>query len=147
MGLLSKRTKIVQAITPTAGAAGATAINGATVDMAGWMGCLMKVTFGAITATAVTAIKAQQGQISDMSDAADLAGTAQSIADTDDDKVFYIDIYRPTERYLRLVVGRGTANAVVASAEYILYGPRKPPSAHGANVAGETFASPAEGTA
>jgi len=147
MGLLSKKTKITQAITPTAGAAATTDINGTTLDMAGWMGVLIKVTMGAIVSGAVTVIKAQQGAASDLSDAADLAGTGQSIADTDDEKVFYIDIYRPGERYVRVVVDRGTQNATVASAEYIQYGPRKPPSSHGTNVTGEGFASPAEGTA
>lgn len=147
MGALSKRVRIVQAITPTNGAAGTTDINGATVDMQGYMGCLMKITFGSIVSGAVTVIKAQQGQASDMSDAADLAGSGQSIADTDDDKVFLIDIFRPTERYLRIVVDRGTQNAVVASAEYILYGARKPPVSQPSGVAGEIHYSPAEGTA
>lgn len=144
---LSKNVKITQAITPTAGGAGTTDINGATLDMAGFEGVLMVVTFGAITAGAVTSIKAQQGNQSDLSDAADLAGTAQAIADTDDDKVFYIDLYRPEKRYVRLVVDRGTQNAVVASAEYIQYGAHKKPPTHGTGVSGETHVSPAEGTA
>lgn len=144
---LIKRTKMTPAITPTAGAAGTSDINGATLDMSGYEGVLMIVTFGAITASAVTSIKAQQGAASDLSDAADLAGTAQTIADTDDDKVFYIDLYRPRERYVRLVVDRGTQNAVVASAEYVQYGAKKAPPTQGTNVSGETHVSPAEGTA
>lgn len=144
---LSKDVKITQAITPTAGAAGTSDINGATLDMSGFEGVLMIVTFGAITAGAVTSIKAQQGSAADMSDAADLAGTAQAIADTDDDKVFYIDLYRPEKRYVRLVVDRGTQNAVVASAEYIQYGARSEPTSHGSGVSGETHVSPSEGTA
>lgn len=144
---LSKNTKISQAITVTAGAAGTTDINGATLDMQDYEGVWMVVTFGAITANAVTSIKAQQGAQSDLSDAADLAGTAQTIADTDDEKTFYIDLYKPAERYVRLVVDRGTQNAVVASAEYIQYEPRKAPTSHGSNVSGETHVSPSEGTA
>lgn len=145
---LAKNAKITQAVTVTAGAAGTSAINGATLDMLGYEGVLMVVTMGAITATAVTSIKAQQGAASDLSDAADLEGTAQTIADDDDELTFYIDLYRPKERYVRLVVSRGTANAVVASAEYIQYGARKSPTAaHGSNVSGESHVSPAEGTA
>jgi len=144
---LSKNGKISQAIAPAAGVAATTDINGATLDMQGFEGALIIVTFGAITATAVTSIKAQQGQQSDLSDAADLLGSAQAIADRDDEKVFYIDVHKPRERYVRVVVDRGTANAVVASAEYIQYGPHKAPTIHGANVAGETHISPAEGTA
>jgi len=144
---LSKNVKITQAITPTAGAAGTSAINGATLDMSGFEGVLMVVTFGAIVSGAVTSIKAQQGSASNMSDAADLAGTGQTIADTDDEKVFYIDLYRPEKRYVRLVVSRGTQNATVASAEYIQYGAHNRPTSHASGVSGETQVSPSEGTA
>lgn len=144
---LVKNTRLSIAITPTDGAAGTSDINGATLDMAGWDGVLMLVTFGAITTGAVTSIKAQQGNAANLSDAADLAGTGQVIADTDDDKTFYIDLYKPTKRYVRLVVDRGTQNAVVASALYIQYRGAKAPAVHGTGVAGETHVSPAEGTA
>lgn len=144
---LSKNIKISSAITPTAGAAGVTGINGATLDMQGYEGVLMVVRMGAITSGAVTSIKAQQSAASDMSDEADLAGTGQNIADSDDDKTFYIDLYRPTKRYVRVVVSRGTQNAVVASAEYIQYGAKKMPTTHETGVSGETHVSPSEGTA
>jgi hypothetical protein len=144
---LSKNTKISTAITPTAGVAGTSDINGSTLDMADWEGVLMICRMGAITALAVTSIKAQQGAASDLSDAADLEGTGQTVADDDDDETFYIDIYQPRERYVRLVVDRGTQNAVVAAANYIQYGPRKAPTTHGSGVSGETHVSPAEGTA
>lgn len=143
----SKNVLISQAITVTNGAAGTTDINGATLDMQGFDGVLMEITFGAITANAVTSIKAQQGAASNLSDAADLAGSAQTIADDADEKTFYIDLYRPAERYVRLVVDRGTQNAVVASATYIQYGANKVPVTHGSNVSGELHISPSEGTA
>lgn len=144
---LIKDVKISTAVTPTAGVAGTSAINGSIVDMEGFDGLLVIVRFGTITAGAATSIKAQQGQDSGVSDAADLLGTNQTIADTDDDKTFYIDIWRPQERYVRLVVSRATQNAVVASAEYIQYGARKKPTSQGTNVSGEVFQGPAEGTA
>lgn len=144
---LSKNNKITIATTPTEGAAGTADVNGATLDMQGFDGVLILVTMGAITSGAVTSIKAQQGAASNMSDAADLLGSAQTIADTDDDKTYYIDIYRPQERYVRLVVDRATQNAVVASATYIQYKARVAPVTHGSNVAGELHISPAEGTA
>jgi len=144
---LGKHIKISQAIPPASGAAGTSDINGATLDMAGYDGVLILVTFGTITSGAVTSIKAQQGAASNLSDAADLAGTGQTIADTDDEKTFYIDLYRPQERYVRLVIDRGTQNAVVAEALYAQYRGRKKPPTHGSNVSGETHVSPAEGTA
>ena len=48
---------------------------------------------------------------------------------------------------MRLVVDRGTQNAVVASANYIQYNARKQPTSHGTGVTGETHVSPGEGTA
>lgn len=144
---LSANVKISTAITPTAGVAGATDINGSTLDMAGFDGVLMLCRMGTITAGAVTGIRAQQDTDSGMGTAADLAGSAQTIADTDDDKTFYIDLYRPAERYVRLVVDRATQNAVVASAEYIQYKGQKGAITHGTGVSGEALISPAEGTA
>lgn len=145
---LINELKITQAIAPAAGVAGTSAINGATLDMTGFEGVLMVVTFGAITAGAVTSIKAQQGAASNLSDVADLLGTGQTIADTDDEKTFYINIHRPAERYVRLAVSRATQNAVVASAEYFQYGARTlPVPSHGTNVSGEKHVSPTEGTA
>lgn len=145
--MLSEMVKISSAITPTAGAAGTTDIEGTTLDMQGFEGVLMMVRMGAITSGAVTSIKAQQDSASTMATAADLEGTSQTIADDDGDQTFYIDLYRPTERYVRLHVDRGTQNAVVASAEYIQYGPRKAVTTHGSNVSGEAHAGPDEGTA
>jgi len=148
MNELSKNVKITQAITVTNGAAGTADITGAILDMSGFEGVLMIVTFGAITSSAVTSIKAQQGAAAAMGDAADLEGTGQTVADDDDEQTFYIDLYKPQERYVRLYVDRGTANAAVASAEYIQYGAKKVPTTHQATViSGETHVSPAEGTA
>ena len=145
--MLSEQVKISSAVTPTAGAAGTTDIEGTTLDMSGFEGVLMIVRMGAITGSAVTSIKAQQDSASTMATAADIAGTSQAIADDDDDQTFYIDLYRPLERYVRLYVDRGTQNAVVSSATYIQYGARKAVTTHGSNVSGEAFAGPAEGTA
>lgn len=144
---LSKAVVISSAVTPTAGAANTTDINGTTLDMQGFEGVLMVVRMGAITSGAATSIKAQQGAAAGMGDAADLLGTSQTIADDAAGETFYIDLFRPRERYVRLVVDRGTQNAVVASAEYFQYGAHEFPTAHGTGVSGETHISPAEGTA
>jgi len=143
---LSKNIKITQAITPTAGAAGTTAINGATLDMTGWDGVLMVVTMGAITGSAVTSINAAQAAASTF---ADLLGTGQTIADTDDEDIFVIDLYRPTERYVRIEVARATQNAVVSSAVYYQYAGSnvKLPASNGSTINLEQHSSPAEGTA
>ncbi len=144
---LSKNTKLTRVINATA--AGTTDINGSTIDMLGFEGVLFVVGFGTITASAVTSIKVQQGAESDLSDAADLAGTGVTVADDDDNQIFGVDVYRPTERYVRVVVDRGTANAVVDGGIAIQYGPAKAPTTHDTTTVGsvETHAGPAEGTA
>jgi len=129
-------------------AAGTTDCTSDVVDMAGYDGVRFIIGFGAITSGAVTSIKVQQGQASNLSDAADLAGTAQTVADTNDDKLFISEIFRPQERYLALYVDRGTQNAVIDFVIAELYGVRKEPITQHATVVGlEMFNSPSEGTA
>jgi hypothetical protein len=144
---LSVNSKISSAVTPAAGVAATTDIEGTILDMSGYNGVLMVVRMGAITGSAVTSIKAQQDSAAAMGGAADLLGTAQTIADDDDNEIFYIDLYKPTERYVRLYVDRGTQNAVVASAEYIQYEPINVPVTQPTGTSGEIHVSPIEGTA
>jgi hypothetical protein len=143
----SKNNKVLSAITPTAGAAGTTDIEGTVIDTQGFQGVAFLVRMGAITTAAVTSLKAKQGDLADGSDADDIEGSAQAVAVADAGEVFIIDILRPTKRYVRLIADRGTANAVVASAEAILYGPSDAPVTQPAGVNAEALVSPAEGTA
>jgi len=87
--------------------AGTSAVNGATLDMAGYDGVIL---FGTIaTANAGNFLKAQQGEASDGSDMADLAGT-KVVADANG-SVVGIDINRPKERYVRGSFTRGVSTA------------------------------------
>lgn len=144
---LASEVKITQAITPTNGAAATTDIKGVTLDMLGFEAVTMMVTFGAITTNAVTSIKAQQSSTTTDGDFTDLTGTSQTVADSDDEKIFYIDLIKPEKRYVRLYVDRGTQNAVVSAATYLQYGAKKVPVTHDTVVSGETWQSPIEGTA
>ena len=139
-----KMTRVSNAV-----AAGTTDINGAVIDMQNFEGCLFQVLFGAITSGAVTSIKAQQGDQSDLSDATDLATTGVAVADDDDNQIFWLDIYRPTKRYIRLVVDRATQDAVIDGIVAMQYGGRVAPTTHDASTigGGEVHAGPAEGTA
>jgi hypothetical protein len=123
--------------------------NGAVLDMDGFHGVLMCVKFGAIEASAVTSIKAQQGAAANLSDAADLAGTGITVADNDDNQIFIIDLYEPTERYVRLVVDKDAAHTSEEIAWYIQYGAtHRPQTVTVADkVTYERHMSPAEGTA
>lgn len=140
-------TKVVRVL--NAVAAGTSVQNSSVVDTAGFEGVRFIVAVGAITATAVTSIKVQQGAAANLSDAADLAGSGIAIVagGADDNSVFVVDIFRPAKRYLRLVVLRGTANAVIDGAFAELYEGRLYPEAKDASVHGQTLlVSPAEGT-
>src|SRR5690242_18721854 len=96
---LSDRLAVVTAITPTAGAAGSTAVNGAALAMHAYDSdrVLIVVTFGAIVAGAATSIKVQSDNNSSFSSAQDIAGSAQTVADTKDDTSFLIDLINPPE--------------------------------------------------
>lgn len=130
-------------------AAGTTAVNGATIDMAGYEGVLFIVTFGTLTATQVTSIKAQQDTDSGAGTMADLLGTkTANLGDSDSGKALALDVFRPAERYVRVVVNRGTANAVIERGIAILYGGSTRPATNPATIiAMETHVSPIEGTA
>lgn len=141
----------IQITTTTAGAAGTSAITSTAVDMAGYDGCLFLVPFGAIVSGAVTSIKLQQCDTSGGS-YADLTGTGQTVADTDDDKMFVIDIQQPQEQFLKLVVSRATQDATVGVIVAIPYhkasrGTVLPVAGTNAIGGVERFYAPAEGTA
>lgn len=143
---LTHDSRIVSCVTPAAGAAGTTAITGSTIDFAGYRGGLIIVQTGPIVTGAVTSIKFEHSDNSDMSSSADVAGTAQTIADDDDNEVFYIDICFPRKRYGRLLVSRGTQNATVA-ATCVLYGSNVAPTTQPSGVSGEVHVGKASGTA
>lgn len=132
-------------------AAGSTDSNGTGIDMRGYDGITFIVAFGTITATAVTGIKVQQSDDNGSSDDyTDLTGSAQSVADTDSNKIVVTEVFRPTKRYVRVVVTRATANAVIDGIFAILTRPQVGPplAAHSTLVRlPECFNSPAEGTA
>lgn len=129
-------------------ASGTTNQNGSVSDMQGYDGIMYIAFFGTITATGVQGLKAQQGAQSDLSDGADLASSLVSVPDTGSNKCAVLDIYRPQERYMRPVITRATANAVIDGVVAIKYKARSKPTVQGATVAASKLVvSPAEGTA
>jgi hypothetical protein len=144
---LSKAVKVAPVLNGVA--AGTTEQTGSVVDMQGFEGVQFVALFGALTATQVTSLKVQQGSLADGSDMADLAGSLHTaLADADGNKCLVTDLFRPQKRYVRCVVERATANAVIDGAIALLYGPRVEPVAKDATVKSvKTLISPDEGTA
>ena len=97
-------------------------LNGKTIDLRSHenpASVLAIVEFGTITASAVTSIKWQGS--TDNSTWVDLEGTGQTVAPGDDNDYFRNELRPgPDYRYVRAVVLRGTANAAIASAKYLL---------------------------
>jgi hypothetical protein len=148
MDNLSRVVKVTTALDFLAASASADR-DGATLDMAGFDGVMIVVKFADIAADAVTSIKAQQDTDSAMGTAADLEGTAITVAADDDDQVFIIDIPKPAERYVRLVVDKDAAHNTNECALYFQYGARTLPVTQTVanEVTYELHVSPDEGTA
>ncbi len=130
MRVLSEETLIKRVM--GAVAAGSTDSNSASVNLGASGNKFHSVTFvaliGTITATAVTGLKLQQSDDDGSGDSwGDIKDTAVVIADDDDDKAFYVETVRPNKKWIRLVVTRATANAVIVGAIALLYNARKMP--------------------
>lgn len=145
--------KILTQIAHAPVAAGSTDVTDCNViDTQGYEGVRFIVGFGTITTGAVTSIRAQQSDVkasaTSLTNGADLEGSGIAVGDGDDNKLVIMDIYRPRERYVQLVIKRATQNAVVDFAIAELYGARKLPVSASSDVASQELSvSPAEGTA
>jgi hypothetical protein len=97
----------------------------------------------------VQSLKVQQDTASGMGAAADLAGTNIAVADDDDNQAFWIDVKRPRERYLRLVISRATQNSDWGPIWAFQYRGRTLPVVNNVTdtITGEKWDAPAEGAA
>ena len=62
-----------------------------------------------------------------------LDATEVDVGAGDDNEYFLLDLHKPQNRYNRIRVNRGTANAALRSAQYIIGGHRKAPEDSGTN--------------
>jgi hypothetical protein len=145
---LSKETKLQRV--SNAVAAGTSTVTSSSVDMKGYENCLFVVAFGAIVSGGVQSVKVQQSSDDGSTDAySDLEGTSVSVADNNDNQLVYVEIARPTKRYLKCIVSRATQNSTVDAIIAVLSGNKDMPTTHDATtvLGGETHVSPEEGTA
>jgi hypothetical protein len=156
MGMaLNTRTRVVRVNTGTV--AGTTSINAPSssgVDMSqngGYRGVRFIALLGALTGSQVTKLKVQGSP--DGSDYTTLGGdllgsSTVAMADADGTKMLVCDVYRPIHRYVRAVVVRGTANAVIDGVIAELYDPITEPTTDDTTVsASKVTVSPILGTA
>ena len=130
-------------------AAGTTDVECTGVNMAGFHSVTFMAAFGTITANAVTSVKAQGSSDDGSTDTySDLEGTSITVADDDDNQVVLLEVVQPTKQYIRLVVDRGTQNAVVDGVFAFQTGARSGPVTQPTSVLGsEIHETPDEGTA
>lgn len=124
--------KVVRVVNATA--AGTTDINGTAVDMDGFDSVEFVALYGALTATQVTSLKAESSDSSSTGFAAITGAATTALADGDGNKAQRLEVYKPQKRYVRCVVDRGTANAVVDGVVAILHGPAIKPVTQDATV-------------
>ena len=122
--------------------AATTAVNSTSVDMAGYEGVIFITSFG----TAAADNTAEVSQSADNSSFSDLA--ASQVASGTSDEDVWIDVYRPSDRYVRLEVARGTSSTL-ESIWAIQYGAKSQPvdNTTSGTIVGELHIAPAEGTA
>lgn len=133
-------------------AAGTSDVESEAVDMQGFEGVAFVTLCGSILAGGLITMKAQQSNdLAGSPDAySDLAGTANAVsADTDDNKLLGVEIFRPKRRYVRAAITRGDGgNSTIDGLFAVLFRPGQMPVTQGATVeAFESFNTPAEGTA
>ena len=148
MTQISNATKVTRVM--NAVAAGTTVQTSTAVDMAGFDGVRFIVSLGASVATAVGAVKASDCDTSGGSynDIAGSLGTAFTPT-TDDNKVWVLDIFRPTHRFVKCVVNRATANTTIDGVVAEQYNARDLPKADDVTtvLGHKLLVSPIDGTA
>ena len=139
-----KLTRVSNAV-----AAGTGTVNGTGVDTKGFGSTTFIAAFGTLTSGTVVTLKAQQSPTTTTGDYGDIAGSSQTVAADDDNQICAVEIVGATERYLRPVITRTTANAVVDGIIAIQTDPHTEPVTHDSStvVGTELHQAKATGTA
>lgn len=104
--------KYTQCINPADLGDGAT--NGSVIDMQGWDGIVFIAIAGALGAGGTLDLKAQGDDAVGFGSPTDITGAAiTQVPDTGDNKSYMLDVWRPTERFIRGVVTIGGAGVAV----------------------------------
>lgn len=120
---LVQRTKIVRCMNGQVAGTSDT-LSGSIIDLAGFDGVMFIALAGDLTITAVLTLQAQQNAVNSATGMATLANVASVTAvsaTVQDNSALALDVFRPTERFLRPQLVRATANAVIDGVIAILY--------------------------
>lgn len=126
-----------------AAAAGQTTLTSDVIDMKGYDGVTFLALLGDVANTSVLTLQAQHGDQADGSDMANLSGVAAAhTADaTDaDNNMLAVEVFRPTKRYVRVTLSRGTADAAVDGIIAIQSEPNEAPVTQDSSVIATDFA-------
>lgn len=119
-----------------AAAAATTDVTTDVLDMKGHDGATFIALLGDVDDTSALELVVQQGDESDGSDATDttVSATFTAGASNADNAVLAVEILRPSKRYVRAKLVRGTANAVVDGIVAIQTDPARTPATQSAGV-------------
>lgn len=130
-------------------AAGVTVLTGPnSFDMLGFDGVVFIAALGTLTASQVTFLGAQDsadgttwGAVGTAAAPTNLIAGAQTPAalDADSNKLLVLDVFRPRRRFVRAVLYRGTANAVVDGVVAIRYEAKKLPTGQDATTVSQSL--------
>jgi len=110
---LSDSVLVAQDIAPQSAAAN---VNGAVMDMSGWDGCMYVFNLGAMTSGATFDARVVSSANANMSGATNVsAGALVQVPVTQNVNIFILDIYRPTDRYLRSATQPAVAASLISS--------------------------------
>lgn len=145
---LAKNSQAIRVM--NAVAAGTSDQNSSGVNMDNAEAVTFYTAFGTITAGAVTSVKLQQSSDDGSTDDySDIEGSGVTVADDDDNQVAVNECVRPTKKWVRAVVDRGTQNAVIDGIIAVKTGLRKAPvtTEDTSIIEVNSVVGPAEGTA
>ena len=123
------------------------AVTSDAVDMQNYDGVLFFTTFAVANAGNYLKVQQDENDASAFSDAEDLAGTKVTPASTND--VAWIDVYRPSKRYIRVHATRAGASTALGEIYAIRYNGRELPETNLVTneVIGKLLITPEAGTA
>lgn len=132
-------------VVEAAAAAAQSALTTDTIDMAGWTGVVFVAHLGDVSDGSVLGLTAYDSDESNANfdDLEDPLAFTAGASDADN-KLLILDVVRPERRYVRCVLSRTTANAIVGGIIGIKYGPLHTPVTQGETVlASGTLSNPA----